>query len=376
MNLLFYILAAVVFVYAAVLTTVTVGFFRLSVRKKMQGVKMPDVTVAVAVRNEAENIRRLIKSIASQNYNREKLKLIIVDDHSSDNTKEEIAEIIRRENSINIFYYALSENVIGKREALAKAVAESSTELILLTDADCEIHPDWVLSMANGMDSSDADIACATVLLKSESEFVNYVQQLEWLSLAAVTAGSFGINAPVMAGAANMATKKSFYLKAKDYLFMQKNQSGDDMYLLDYAMNNHCRLAFVSENESIVQTKASNTIQSFFNQRMRWASKAGTYKNSWINTFGSIILAGNLVVAFLMLVVLFPGFAEVRQQALILILIKWCIDFLLLFLAAIRFNKKKYMLLSIAGFIVYPFYLIAIVAMANMFKHNWKGRTR
>src|ERR1043165_1550979 len=44
------------------------------------------VSVIIAARNEEENIGKLLESIASQTYPKDFFEVIVVDDHSTDNT--------------------------------------------------------------------------------------------------------------------------------------------------------------------------------------------------------------------------------------------------------------------------------------------------
>ena len=57
-----------------------------------------NVSVLIAARNEGPNIERLLQSLYNQSFDKEKFEVIIVDDHSDDNTFE-IAHLRSPKNS-------------------------------------------------------------------------------------------------------------------------------------------------------------------------------------------------------------------------------------------------------------------------------------
>ena len=51
------------------------------------------ISVVIAARNEAENIAACIQSLQHQTYSKENFEVIVIDDHSEDNTFEIAKEI-------------------------------------------------------------------------------------------------------------------------------------------------------------------------------------------------------------------------------------------------------------------------------------------
>jgi cellulose synthase/poly-beta-1,6-N-acetylglucosamine synthase-like glycosyltransferase len=58
------------------------------------------VSVLIAARNEEKNIFKLLQSLYNQNFPKEFYEIIIVDDHSEDNTKKIIEELKNKFASI------------------------------------------------------------------------------------------------------------------------------------------------------------------------------------------------------------------------------------------------------------------------------------
>src|SRR5581483_6462136 len=71
-------------------------------------------------------------------------ELVVVDNHSTDSTRDICREC---EGILPIRY--LSEPQQGKSFALNMAIAEARGELILLTDDDVDVDPDWILALTD-----------------------------------------------------------------------------------------------------------------------------------------------------------------------------------------------------------------------------------
>lgn len=101
---------------------------------------LADVTVVVPARDEAEVIGQTLGALALQ---RERLKVILVDDDSTDGT----AEVARRVLDLDLTVLGakpLPENWSGKLWALEQGVREVSTAYCLLLDADIQLAPGMV----------------------------------------------------------------------------------------------------------------------------------------------------------------------------------------------------------------------------------------
>ena len=112
--------------------------------------KLPSATVIVAARNEEENISRCLESLGKLVYPVDKLEVIIVNDRSTDKTGEIVGDFITSRNNFRIIIPDEPKGkMVGKVNALATAIREAKGEIILTTDADCEVKPAWVKTIAS-----------------------------------------------------------------------------------------------------------------------------------------------------------------------------------------------------------------------------------
>ena len=160
------------------------------------------VSVLIAARNEGKNIETLLQSLYNQSFDKEKFEIIIVDDHSTDETSEvsENFRILHPEMNLKV----LKATGNGKKQAISQALHTADNELVMVTDADCELPEHWIKVMVDYFLSHDLKMLLGPVLLSPAKTLFEKLQVLEHLSLIASTAGSAAIGMPVMCNGANM----------------------------------------------------------------------------------------------------------------------------------------------------------------------------
>ena len=93
------------------------------------------VSILIPVRNEEHNILNLLESIRDQDY--QNYEVIILDDHSTDNTQELCARFCRLNKRFRIIPgKALPKDWLGKNYACYQLAAESKGTFLMFLDAD------------------------------------------------------------------------------------------------------------------------------------------------------------------------------------------------------------------------------------------------
>jgi glycosyltransferase involved in cell wall biosynthesis len=117
----------------------------------------PLVSLVVPARNEAHNIRRCVESALASSYPR--LEVIVVDDHSTDETRAIVAELARRNARLRVITpLALPSGWFGKQWACATGAKVARGEVLGFMDADTAQAPDLVTRVVNAMRARDADL--------------------------------------------------------------------------------------------------------------------------------------------------------------------------------------------------------------------------
>lgn len=99
----------------------------------------PSLNIVIAACNEEEGIEEAINSLLLQDY--PKLKIILVNDRSNDNTGEIVDKLAVDERIRSIHIKELPENWLGKVHAQSVALNEVDGEWVLFTDADINFKP-------------------------------------------------------------------------------------------------------------------------------------------------------------------------------------------------------------------------------------------
>jgi cellulose synthase/poly-beta-1,6-N-acetylglucosamine synthase-like glycosyltransferase len=311
------------------------------------------VSVIVACRNEDQNLPTLLKNISLQNYNPDLFEVIIVDDNSSDKTFSTAAEFKGVKNLI-----VLKNQGEGKKQAIRTGVAASSGKLIITTDADCRFGDKWLRTINSFYAENKPDMVICPVELEGGRSFFHRFQELEFLSLQGITAGTAASGNPVMCNGANLAFTKETYNEHSENLH-DELPTGDDVFLLHGIKKKPGnKIMWLESADAIAITRSSETLSSFLRQRARWISKAGSYSDRFTQVLAIVTFVTILLEWFLLIAGIFnPVFFLVLLTALLL---KAVPDYLILRNTFKRYGKKSLLWLFFTSQIIYPVYVISV----------------
>jgi glycosyltransferase involved in cell wall biosynthesis len=367
---LFLILA----VYVVFILQLIFGFDKVKSFERTDEQPKTSFSIIVPFRNEEKNLPKLLKSISNLNYPKNLFEIILVDDFSKDNS-ERVYIKWRMENGL--IETTLLENLrlsnSPKKDAISRAVPIIKHEWIITTDADCTVNKNWLLTLDNFIQKNNPEMVVGAVVYKTKNNWFHHFQQLDLLSLQGTTIGSFGIGKPFMCNGANFAYTKKFFNELGGFGGINNTASGDDVLLLQKALKtNSDKVHYLKNMETIVKTKPENDLFKLFMQRVRWASKTTSYKNTYAKVLAVVVLLMNLslVVSFGLWITGKFGIWNLS----IVFLIKYLVDYILLYKSNQYLRKGKF-LLPLASSLMYPIFssLVGIYSLFGNF--TWKGRT-
>ncbi len=118
---------------------------------------LPLISVIVPARNESRNIRRSIQALLAQDYPR--FELIVVDDHSNDDTPDILSQLARVDSRLRIVAGSdLPAGWAGKPYALVQGVAVAQGEWLCFVDADTFAHPGLLSAAYHWAEKQAADM--------------------------------------------------------------------------------------------------------------------------------------------------------------------------------------------------------------------------
>lgn len=97
-------------------------------------------TVAICTHNRAEDVKEALLSLLRQNFT-DAFEVIVVDNRSTDNTKQVVQEV-NQMTSIPIIY--IYEERLGLSVARNRAIRESKGEYVLFLDDDAVASKEWI----------------------------------------------------------------------------------------------------------------------------------------------------------------------------------------------------------------------------------------
>lgn len=259
----------------------------------------PSVTVAIPCWNEEKTLSGTLDSLLKLIYPKDKLKFIIVDDGSTDETFEiakqykekypDLIEVIKKENG-------------GKHTAMNLALSMCNTELFGCLDADSFVEPK-TLSHIVGYFEWDKDVMAVTpcVHIKAPKTLVQRMQAIEYLLGVFIRKAYGEIDAIQVTPGPFSIFKKEVFDKLGPY---KKAHNTEDFEITLRMHKNHMKI--VNSHKATVYTLGPSTAYGFFKQHLRWArgfiENALDYREMFFKkkygNFGLFTLPGGFMFVF------------------------------------------------------------------------------
>jgi len=323
------------------------------------------VSVIVAARNEADNIRQCLTSLNRLDYPHHLLEIFVVNDRSVDETQNIIKDFIKdkahfkflRNDKTNV-------NLSGKANAISQAIKKSRGEIVLITDADCEVPSGWIQNMIPYF-QENVGIVAGFSRLKNNG-FFSKMQSMDWAFLLSVAAGSVGTGVPLTCIGNNFAFRRKAYEAVGGYEGVGFSVTEDFALLQSMTQNTNWKVVAPIESPSIVQSKPVDNFFDFFKQRQRWA--IGGKSVHW---FGKLLIIFSLLVHAAIFSLLIAG--KFLLGSILFVAILLC-DLLLLFTSLKKISMLKFVLLLPLYKIFSFFYMLVLIAIL-MFNPTveWRG---
>ena len=114
---------------------------------------MPKLSIIIPVYNEEETILEIIDRVKKAKALNFKKEIIVVDDSSTDKTKDKLKNL--KNKSIKIFYH--SKN-LGKGSAIRTGLENFTGDIVLIQDADLEYDPNEYEKLLKPIIEAKADV--------------------------------------------------------------------------------------------------------------------------------------------------------------------------------------------------------------------------
>jgi hyaluronan synthase len=238
----------------------------------------PTVSIVIPAKNEEGSIFETIKTCVESVYS-SKIECIVIDDGSTDKTGDEVlrAELKYGLDTVRLIKFPKN---LGKREAMAVGINESTSDIIIFVDSDSFLAPDAVSHITEhflnnkhvGAVSGNTKASNANTNLLTKMQSIQYSVSFD-IYKASESVHSSVTCCPGCFSAYRREAVKPLVEAWKNHKFFGSQSTfGDDRGLTNYVLRNwkivYCEAARAS-------TKVPENFRVYLKQQLRW-------KKSWI----------------------------------------------------------------------------------------------
>jgi len=333
-------------------------------------------SIVIPARDEANNIGACLASILANQYPAQLLEIIVINDHSTDQTALIVTAMQQQHPQIKLInlvdFVAPSLNAY-KKKAIELAIDQSKGDWIITTDADCLVPENWLTLFDGYIQRTGSVFVAAPVQFRNTGSFIALFQVLDFMSLQGITAAAVGAGAHTMCNGANLAYEKKAFYQVGKFAGIDAIASGDDMLLMQKIKTNFPdKLGFLFHQGAIVKTLPMPNWKQFINQRIRWASKGTHYQDKSIFWVLLLVYLMNLSVLLLFLLGLFQ--IEYLTKFFYLLLFKTGVELFFLYPVSRFFGQSAELLYFPIMQPLHICYTVIAGWLGKFGNYQWKGR--
>ena len=350
-----------------------IGWMRIDEHRSIPDGEHLSFSVIIPVRNEAVHIYYLLKDLAQQNYHSDCFEIIVIDDASEDNTVDEVNKAMQDfAVDIRLIKGVENKSFKGKKEAITTGVSLAKYDLIIATDGDCRIGPNWLDQYRLVYQNTKARMVLGPVAYQNTRNWFETMQKVEFSALIGLGAASLNWGMPNICNGANLSYEKGLFVELNGYTGNEKVPSGDDEFLLQKAFNAHPeKITFNKSFEALSYTQAKSTFSEFLNQRIRWSAKWKYHKSRRMKLWGLAMFMFNLSFV-LFNIMLF--YTEQKELFLSILFVKLIVEYIYIYKVNSDLRDENSFLPVIILQLIYPFYIIFLMISSFLKRYRWKGR--
>lgn len=373
MLLLSGIVLLIIVAYSAMLWRLGQGWQRLRVADNT--VIPVSVTVLVPARNEEQHIVQCLTDLVHQDYPKQYVQIVVMDDGSDDRTAELAEHLAEQYPYIKVMRLPDAK---GKKQALQRGIDVTLSKLIATVDADCRIATTWLSTMVTHQQRGQAAMVMGPVVIAPAPTLFERIQRMEFLAIMGVTGGAAALGTPVMANGANLLFQREAFNAVGGYSG-SSNPSGDDVFLMlklkEQAGEHHASVVFAKDVRALVSTHAMPSSSAFWQQRKRWLSKKDGYTDFHVKATAILTYLANVAGLIALIGMFLPTSTLVFDVLASALVLKTLADLFFIRMASrdLMPTCAMWEIIPAQFFILIYTSLLGIVG--NVKQYEWKGRS-
>ncbi len=353
-------------------TVIAIALFRGLITEYRRTDKIPKISILIPARNEEQYLPACLESLSKSLFPVNQTEVIILNDRSEDRT----AEIARAYCNMSSHFRLINiaedvAGLAGKMNVLKQGIDIAAGEIILVTDADCEVSPEWAGALVSYFTEETGMVGGLTLLSKDRSDESLFakVQSLDWLFLQAVAAGAAGSGFPTSILGNNFAFRKQAYLETGGYESIGFSLTEDMALMQAIRKLDKWGIKYPLSQQTEIYSQPAKSLSELYNQRRRWISGGMVGPVS-----GWIMMVSTFLAHFLPLILFFTTAPSWITGMTLLLPIVSDISFILSPLT--KKIRRRDLLRYFTLFEVYYFLYTTFLAFLTLipFKISWKNR--
>ena len=348
-------------------------FIGISRNKKVTTTTTPSISVLVAARDEETRIGACLDALLAQDYPKENIEIIVIDDNSCDSTADIVNQYHQQDSRIKLISAGLNPDGLGpKKNALRWGIQASRGDLIVTTDADCTPPVTWLTTMVSYFQDTVGVVAGPSILI-ADDHWIRHWLVLENLGNIAIYAGSTGLGFPMGAQGANLAYRRQVWDEL-GFGDQGRTFSGDDdLFVQRVARNGKWKVRYALKSSASVPHHHHLTGKNTIHQKRRHLSVIRWYRKEIVGLAAlvalyHVFLALGLVLGLFSLPILVIWFGCT--------VIKTIGDGLILMKTARKLSVRIPLFWLPFAEILRPWVMLFMVPWSWLAPVSWKGRVR
>lgn len=234
--------------------------------------EQPTVCVVIPLYNEGRSIYNTLQSIKAQTYPRELLSVTVIDDNSKDDSAAWALKAANEDDRIHVVRNKVN---IGKRLGIAKAVRESTAEIIVSVDSDVILAPTAVEKLVRRFTSPEvAAVGGKVMVVNCRENWLTQMQTIKYFfgyEFLKSLERSFDT---VMCLSGCLTAYRRHVLIELDHIIQHRNilgipiKYGEDRFLTRQVVKAGYKTRL--ELSALCYTKVPTQLSTYFSQQLRW----------------------------------------------------------------------------------------------------------
>lgn len=244
------------------------------------------VSVIVAARNEAGNLRQLLPALLAQGH--PEFEIIVANDRSADQTARVVQNFARQDKRVRLLNILRTPTGWNpKKYALQQAIASARHNCLLFTDADClPLEKKWIFSV-QAVSRWPAQIVLGYSGYQKKRGLLNLFIRHETFYTAwqYFTFASLGL--PYMGVGRNLSYTKALFQKSGGFKKIAGVTGGDDDLLVQQMTRQGNTVCLLSRQGQTV-SKPETCVGSWFRQKLRHLAAGKKYSSRYSFLLGGL----------------------------------------------------------------------------------------